>query len=175
MFTCQYCRATYQKFQTTCSGCGSRLQAPGEAGLFEKELPPALEGIRQICNGYGAKSSIFYTGKAITAKVEMAEKSFEKFPAGEEIFLFCDTTPMGSGIWGFLLSEDGIYWRNDGKTPSTRTHLPWDEFAQRKNQPSRFTLVFGQGDLINLAGIRRYEDREKIFQLFSEIKSFLEQ
>jgi hypothetical protein len=30
----------------------------------------------------------------------------------EDILLFCDGTPMGSGVWGVVISQDGLYWKN---------------------------------------------------------------
>ena len=174
MFTCQYCNATYAEFQTSCSSCGSLLEPVDEQTLSGKALEPQLEQIRKICQSYGRQFPHLFISTVSSSSVNMAEKSFAKFPLGEELFLFCDTTPMGSGIWGFILSESGIYWQNHDDAPSDETFLSWDDFAKRNLQLSRFALIFGQDAVLNFAGVRKYEDREKIFQLFRELKGCIE-
>ncbi len=174
MITCKYCHTSYEKFQSTCSGCGAILKGTSAEGDFDDPNLPTLERIQLLCKSYGKRFPALFSNEVSSDKIGRAEMSFENFPTGKEIFLFCDTTPMGSGIWGFLIAEDGLYWKNEETTPTTRTYLSWNEYAKENFQPQCMAIEFGKGNVISLAGIKRYEDREIVFRLFKELKKLLE-
>ena len=173
MFTRKYCHISYEKFQSTCSSCGAVLNGSGIEGNFEDQNLPTLERIQLLSKSYGERYPALFTSEVSSEKIGRAEISFEDFPTGKEIFLFCDTTPMGSGIWGFLIAEDGFYWKNEETTPTNRNYLSWDEYTKEDFQPQRRAIEFGHENVFSLAGIKRYEDREKVFQLFKELKKLI--
>jgi len=194
MITCQYCGASYQEFQTACSGCGATLKAPGKlkeravANQFRQIVDGFAEAvgqsaptsgvtnIRQICEAY-EDAKEFRPGEAVPdAKLKTAEKEFAIFPKGKEIFLFCDTHPLNKGKRGFIICEDGLYWHNNWATDTNRNFLSWNDFAKRElklNGFNGFTLELGRGDAIGLAGLGSDEKREKALRLLTEIKNTL--
>lgn len=191
MITCQYCGASYQEFQTTCSGCGATLKAPGKlkegavADQFRQIVDDFAEAvgqntstvgiskIRQICENY-EDAKEFRPGEAVPdTKLKTAEKVFAIFPKGKEIFLFCDTHPLNKGKRGFIICEDGLYWHNNWATDTNRNYLSWNDFAKRELKLNGFTLELGRGDAIGLAGLGNDEKRKKALRLLTEIKNAL--
>jgi len=194
MITCQYCGASYKEFQTTCSGCGATLKAPGKlkegavANQFHQIVDDFAEAvgqnaptsriakIRQIFEVY-EDAKEFRPGEAIPdTKLKIAEKTFTVFPNGSEIFMFCDTHPLNKGKRGFIICEDGLYWHNNWATDTNRNYLSWDDFAKRELRLdgfNEFTLELGRGDAIGLAGLGSDEKREKALRLLTEIKNAL--
>lgn len=194
MITCQYCGASYQEFQTTCSGCGATLNAPGKlkgepvADQFRQIVDNFAEAvgqntptsriakIRQICEAYEDAKEFRPGGAIPDAKLKIAEKTFTVFPNGKEIFMFCDTHPFNKGKRGFIICEDGLYWHNNWATDTNRNYLSWDDFASRELRLdgfNEFTLKLGRGDAIGLAGLGSDEKRNKALRLLTEIKNAL--
>jgi hypothetical protein len=169
MITCQYCGASYQKMQPTCSGCGAILR-PKENTTFNTTSPGR---IRRICETY-EDAKDFQPGNAVSqGKLRTAEKTFKVFPKNREIFLFCDTHPLNKGKRGFMVCDDGLYWHNNWATRSNRNYLSWDDFVKRELALEGFTLHLGRGDAIGIAGLGSDEKREKALHLLTEIKNTL--
>lgn len=170
MITCEYCGVSYQTFQSLCDSCGAPLAVGvGETAVFPTNLPPRIAQIKQICERYedGTK---FYPGEAIPERtLEIAIKSFPAFPQAEDILLFCDGTPMGSGVWGMVISQDGLYWKNSPTVATNRNFLAWDDFAKRAVKRHKSTLELGRGDVINIAGFVGHAARQKAERLLKEI------
>jgi len=173
MITCQYCGASYQEFQSTCSGCGATLQRTARFDAQEKIQTSIAEKIRQICEAY-EDAKEFRPGDAIPEKkLRTAKKIFNAFPEDKEIFLFCDTHPLDKGKRGFIICEDGFYWHNNWATDTNRNYLSWDDFAKRELNLKHFTLEMGRGDAIGLAGLGSDVKRDKALRLLTEIKNVL--
>ena len=191
MITCQYCGASYQEFQNTCSGCGATLKAPGKlkdgavADQFRQIVDNFAEAvgqsaptsriskIRQICEAY-EDAKDFIPGDTIPEKkLRTAKKTFTVFPEDKAIFLFCDTHPLNKGKRGFIVCDDGLYWQNNWATGTNRNYLSWNDFAKRELNLKHFTLELERGDAIGLAGLGSDEKREKALRLLTEIKNAL--
>ncbi len=171
MFTCQYCRAAYSKFQTTCPNCGAVLAV--DALTEFQASPSAVAFISEICEGY-EDAKEFMPGDYVPAwKMKNARKVFEKFPEAAKIFLFCDTHPTEKGKRGFLVCEDGLYWHNSWAVDTNRNFLAWEDFVKRELGLDRFTLTMGRGDAIGLAGLGSNKKRDKALRLLNEIKDAL--
>jgi hypothetical protein len=189
MITCQYCGASYQEFQTTCSRCGATLKAPGKliegtvadqfcqivdnfAETVGQNTPNSgVAKIRQICETHEDAKEFRPRGAIPDKKMKTAKKAFSAFPKGKEIFLFCDTHPLDKGKRGFLICEDGLYWQNSWAIDSNRNYLSWEDFSKREPNLKGFTLELGRGDAIGLAGLGSDEKREKALRLLTEIKN----
>jgi len=172
MIVCQYCGATYQKFQTTCSGCGAILKSKEskENTLVNTALPAR---IRQTCEMY-EDAKEFQPGNAVSEeKLRTAEKYFKVFPKDKILFLFCDTHPFNKGKRGFIVCEDGLYWQNNWAIKTNRNYLSWDDLAKREIKLDHFTVLLGRGDAIGLAGLGSDEKRDKALRLLTEIKNTL--
>jgi len=169
MIVCQYCGATYQKFQTVCSGCGAILKSK-ETTVTNTAAPAR---IRLVCEKY-EDAKDFQPGDAVPeGKLRTAENTFKAFPKDKAIFLFCDTHPLNKGKRGFMVCDDGLYWHNSWSTRSNRNYLSWDDFVKRELALEGFTLNLGRGDAIGLAGLGSDEKREKALRLLTEIKNTL--
>ena len=170
MIVCQYCGATYQKFQTTCSGCGAILKSKETTVTNNTALPAR---IRQICEMY-EDAKDFQPGNAVSeGKLRTAEKYFKVFPKDKVIFLFCDTHPFNKGKRGFIVCEDGLYWQNNWAIKTNRNYLSWDDLAIREIKLDHFTVLLGRGDAIGMAGLGSDEKRDKALRLLTEIKNTL--
>jgi hypothetical protein len=173
MITCQYCGASYQEFQTRCSGCGATLPPKRDAKSKMELQPPIPARIRQICEAY-EDAKEFRPAEALPeSKLRAAEKIFTVFPKGKEIFLFCDTHPLEKGKRGFMICEDGLYWHNNWAVDTNRNYLTWDDFAKREIHLKGFGLQLGRGDAIGLSGLGSDVKREKALNLLTEIKKAL--
>lgn len=170
MITCEYCGVSYQAFQPLCDSCGAPLSGGvGETAVFPTNLPPHIIQIMQICQRY-EDATKFHPGDAIPERtLETAIKSFPTFPQAEDILLFCDGTPMGSGVWGIAISQDGLYWENSPTVATNRNFLTWADFAQREVKRRKSTLELGRGDVINIAGFGNDASRQKAERLLKDI------
>ena len=169
MIICQYCGASYQQMQPTCSGCGAILK-PKENTTKHKTIPAH---IRHICEAH-EDTKDFLPGNTVSeGKLRTAEKNFKVFPKNGEIFLFCDTHPLRKGKRGFMICDDGLYWHNNWATRSNRNYLAWDDFAKRAIDLKEFRLDLGRGDAISFAGLGSDEKRRKALDLLIEIKNLI--
>lgn len=166
MVTCNYCGVSYEEFRSSCPSCGAPLmpEKTSEQMLAEK--------IREICEEH--MSSDFKAGDVIPAKrMERLRKSFQVFPHGKQIFLYCDTTPFRTGKEGFLICEDGVYWQNSWTTPTNRNFLNWETFKKREIVRKQYDLDLGKGDAIEMAGLGSDTLRESVAKLFRHIQAVL--
>jgi len=175
MITCQYCGASYQEFQTICSGCGATLQKSGKVGNQMGAAQSIPDQIRQICEAY-EDAKDFIPGDTIPEKkLRTAKKIFTVFPEDKAIFLFCDTHPLNKGKRGFMVCDDGLYWQNNWATDTNRNYLSWDDLAKRELNLKHFTLELERGDAIGLAGLGSDVKRDKALRLLTEIKNALKE
>ncbi len=180
MITCEYCGVSYQAFQPLCDNCGAPLPAGvgetparsiAETAVSPPNLPPHIAQIKQICERY-EDATKFYPGEAIPERaLHTAIKSFPAFPQVEDILLFGDATPMGSGVWGVVISQDGLYWKNSWTLATNRNFLAWADFAQREVKRHKSTLELGRGDVIHIAGFGNEAARQKAERLLKEIRA----
>ena len=165
MVTCKYCGASYETFHSTCPSCGAPLKP-------EKEAQAIADKIREICDEH--MNSDFKEGGSIPKKrMEIIRKSFQIFPEGKQIFLYCDTTPFRTGKEGFLICEDGVYWQNSWTTPTSRNFINWDTLKKREIVRKHYDLDLGKGDVIEMAGLGSNELRESVARLFKHIQDVL--
>jgi len=175
MITCQYCGASYQKFQNICSSCGARLLKNGKMGNKKGTTQLTDERIRQICAAYEDAKEFRPLSALSEKKLKAAKKTFKVFPSEESIYLFCDTHPLDKGKRGFILCQDGIYWHNNWANETNRNYLAWEDFAERKLRLKGFAVDLGRGDSIGLAGLGSDIKRDKALRLLFEIQSALKE
>ncbi len=121
-------------------------------------------------------TDLFYEGSSIPEKkLPVIQKSFDPFPHGREIYFYCDTGALHNGKEGFLICEDGIYWRNGWLKPTNRNYLPWDKFKDREIALKKYDLSLGAGDSISLAGIGKKVVFPIIEGIFQRIQVILKQ
>ena len=172
MFTCQYCGASYETFHSTCPSCGAPLQIKKEELSGKTEVEIIADKVRAICDDH--MNSDFKEGGSIPPKrLEIIRKSFQVFPEGKQIFLYCDTTPFRTGKEGFLICEDGVYWQNSWTTPTSRNFINWDTFKKREIVRKHYDLELGKGDVIEMAGLGSNDLRESVAELFKAIRNVL--
>jgi hypothetical protein len=165
MVKCKYCGVSYEDFRSTCPSCGAPLQV-------EKGAQVIADKIRQICDDH--MNSDFKEGGSIPKKrMEVLRNSFQVFPEGKQIFLYCDTTPFRTGKEGFLICEDGVYWQNSWTTPTSRNFINWDMFKKREIMRKHYDLDLGKGDMIEMAGLGSNALREAVAKLFKHIQDAL--
>jgi hypothetical protein len=166
MFTCKYCGASYETFHSTCPSCGAPLQ------IKKEEAQTIADKVRDICDDH--MNSDFKEGGSIPKKrMEIVRKSFQVFPEGKQILLYCDTTPFRTGKEGFLICEDGVYWQNSWTTPTSRNFINWDTFKKREIMQKKYDLDLGKGDVIEMAGLGSNALRESVAKLFKAIRDAL--
>ncbi len=166
MVTCKFCGASYETFHSTCLSCGAPLQ------VEKTEVQITAEKIREVCDEH--MNSDFKDGESIPEKrMDKIRKSFQVFPHGKQIFLYCDTTPFRTGKEGFLICEDGVYWQNSWTTPTNRNFLNWETFKRREIALRNFDLDLGKGDAIEMAGLGSNALRETVAKLFKHIQDAL--
>ena len=167
MVTCKYCGVSYEDFHSNCPSCGAPLQM--------ETMPEAqivVEKIRQVCDEH--MNSDFKDGESIPEKrMDKIRKSFQVFPYGKQIFLYCDTTPFRTAKEGFLICEDGVYWQNSWTTPTNRNFLNWETFKKREIVHKHYDLDLGKGDVIEMAGLGSHALRETVAKLFKHIRDVL--
>ena len=171
MIVCQYCGASYQKMQPTCSACGAILKSK-ENSTANTALPAR---IRQICEAYEDAKEFRPFSALSERKLKTAKKTFTIFPSEESIYLFCDTHPLNKGKRGFILCQNGIYWHNNWANKTNRNYLAWEDFAERELKLKGFTVDLGRGDTIGLAGLGSDIKRDKALRLLTEIQSVLKE
>jgi hypothetical protein len=168
MFTCKYCGASYETFHSTCPSCGAPLQ------IKKEEVPKQIiaDKVREVCDNH--MNSDFREGGSIPKKrMEIIRKSFQVFPEGKQIFLYCDTTPFRTGKEGFLICEDGVYWQNSWTTPTSRNFINWETLKKREIMQKKYDLDLGKGDVIEMAGLGNNASRESVAKLFKAIRDAL--
>jgi len=133
----------------------------GQNKAGEKVALP-LDEIRRYCRQniimYKAAGAtdLFYDGNSIPEKkLPVIKKSFDPFPNEKEIYFYCDTGALNNGKAGFMICEDGVYWKNHSLKPTNRSYLPWDKFKDREIMLKKYDLSLGVGDRISLAGMGR--------------------
>jgi hypothetical protein len=172
MVTCKYCGASYETFHSTCPSCGAPLQREKEAAPENTEVQTIADKIRQICDDH--MISDFKAGGSIPKKrMEIIRKSFQVFPDGKQIFLYCDTTPFRTAKEGFLICEDGVYWQNSWTTPTSRNFINWDTFRKREIAHKGYNLDLAKGDVIEMSGLGSNALRESVAKLFKAIRDAL--
>jgi hypothetical protein len=172
MITCKYCGASYETFHSTCPSCGAPLQMEKGAVPGKTEAQNIADKIREICDDH--MNSDFKGGGSIPKKrMEVLRKSFQIFPEGKQIFLYCDTTPFGTGKEGFLICEDGVYWQHSWTTPTSRNFINWETLKKREIMQKKYDLDLGKGDVIEMAGLGNNASRESVAKLFKAIRDAL--
>lgn len=172
MVTCKYCGVSYEAFRSTCPSCGAPLEIKKEGVSEKTEAQIIADKIREICDEH--MNSDFKEGGSIPKKrMEIIRKSFQVFPSGKKIFLYCDTTPFRTGKEGFLICEDGVYWQNSWTTPTSRNFINWDTFKKREIVRKHYDLDLGKGDVIEMAGLGSNTLRESVAKLFKHIHAVL--
>lgn len=130
------------------------------------------EKIRQVCEEH--MNSDFKDGESIPEKrMDRIRKSFQVFPHGKQIFLYCDTTLFRTAKEGFLICEDGVYWQNSWTTPTHRNFLNRETFKKREIVHKHYDLDLGRGDVIEMAGLGSNALRETVAKLFKHIRDVL--
>ena len=173
MITCQYCGASYQEFQTSCTGCGATLKPKGKAISEGETLQSISAEIRQICEAYEDAKDFIPGDNIPEKKLRAAKKMFTVFPEEKVIFLFCDTHPLNKGKRGFIVCDGGLYWQNSWATDTNRNYLSWEDLVKRELNLKHFTIELGRGDAIGLAGLGSDVKRGKALRLLTEIKNTL--
>jgi len=101
-------------------------------------------------------ADLFHDGSSIPEKkIPVIQKSFDPLPNGREIYFYCDTGALNNGKQGFMICDDGIYWKNSWLKPTSRNFLSWDKFKDRVISLKKYDLSLGAGDSISLAGMGR--------------------
>jgi hypothetical protein len=178
MVTCKYCGVSHEVFRSTCFACGAPLQVEMKGVPEKTEAQMIVDEIRRICDTHMVRDfkdcRDFKDGESISDKrIDTLRKSFRIFPIGKEIFLYCDTTPLGTGKRGFLICEDGLYWQNSWTTPTNRNFITWDTFKNREILHKKFDLDLAKGDIIDMSGLGSNKLRELVAKLFKQIHDVL--
>ncbi|AZK45381.1 helix-hairpin-helix domain-containing protein [Paenibacillus lentus] len=84
---------------------------------------------------------------------------------------FIDATVFGSGKNGLLITEAGVYWRNDWMTDTKQNYLNWQEFIQVEIiRSGDHDIELGPGNLFNMSGSQFNKD--DLVQLLRDIQNY---
>lgn len=112
------------------------------------------EKMKKIISPYS--SDDFYKAeKSIPQKKLEAAILNYPVPRQETILALVDATLFGSAKNGLVIGLQGIYWKNDWTTETTKNFLSWDEMVESSKSISTTLLtsdvVFGNGCVFNMS------------------------
>lgn len=85
---------------------------------------------------------------------------------------FIDATVFGSGRNGMLITEAGVYWRNDWMSDTQKYYLNWVEFIQADIfRSGDYDIELGSGNLFSMSGSSFNKD--VLIQLLQDIQSYV--
>ena len=167
---CEYCRAKNLLTHSHCQSCNAILPETtiDQPKARRKDFPAK---VMKLCERYEETDWCFTSETAETKKLVRATKTFG-IPADEDILMLYDDTLFGSNKNGFAVCLEGIYWRNAWDTPTKRTSLTWEKFAEREIKLGENSIDFGRGDRISIA-VTPKEDQKQILAFFKKLQALV--
>jgi hypothetical protein len=112
-----------------------------------------------------------YVGERIPPKkLHNAVETFP-VPSEEKVLGLLDCTVFGSNKNGLAICAEGLRWRNDWTTPTSRTAMTWEEFQKVALSAEEYAIVFAEDVKLNLAG--GAFPKERLLGLLGELQELV--
>lgn len=126
--------------------------------------------IERICAGYWGSG--YFVAEAIPFNKLSKFCSAISVQVQGHAIAFIDATVFGSGKNGLLITEAGVYWRNDWATDTRKNYLSWEELIQVSVMRSGdYDIELGPGNFFSMSAGQF--DKDALVQLLQDIQSYL--
>ncbi|GAA0135218.1 hypothetical protein YSY43_20580 [Paenibacillus sp. YSY-4.3] len=126
--------------------------------------------IERICAGYWGSG--YFVGETIPFNKLSKFCSAISVQVQGHAIAFIDATVFGSGKNGLLITEAGVYWRNDWATDTRQNYLNWEEFIQVVIMRSGdYDIELGPGNFFSMSSGQF--DKDALVQLLQDIQSYI--
>lgn len=126
--------------------------------------------IERICAGYWGSG--YFVAEAIPLNKLSKFCRAIPIPVQGHAIAFIDATVFGSGKNGLLITEAGVYWRNDWATDTRKNYLSWEELIQVSVMRSGdYDIELGPGNYFNMSAGQF--DKDALVQLLQDIQSYI--
>lgn len=117
----------------------------------------------------------FYAGSNIPIKKLRNATAHFPVPRGTTVLGLIDCTVFGSCENGLAITDQGLFWKNDWTTNSSKNYLSWDEFieSQYEIEIQGYNISFGNGALFNMSGSSM--TRSQAYHLFLSLAELLDE